>query len=775
MGIKKAILREVERSFGQGLEALDTKELYTAVSNAVMGKINENYAACLKRKASERTAYYLSAEFLMGRAIYSNLVNLGIEKDVAELLNEYGRDIKCFEEVEDAALGNGGLGRLAACFLDSAATLGKNLDGYGIRYRYGLFKQSFEDGFQKEEADDWTRWGDPWSRRVESETQIVVFKTFAVKAVPYDMPIIGYGGKTVNRLRLWQAEPMEDFDFARFDRCDYRGAYKAREEAEKISAVLYPNDSMDKGKRLRLMQEYFFTSASVGDIIDRMLENEIPLDEFADYAVMQLNDTHPVLAVPELIRRLTAEQGMDFNEALCIAKRAFAYTNHTVMGEALEKWSVRLMKNLLPEVYAVIVCINDALKKELKTRGVSEEKRLIIDGGLVHMARLACYVSSAINGVAEIHTGIIKADTLKEWYELYPEKFFNETNGITQRRWLLLANPRLSDYITRRIGDKWITDLKELEKLKAFAESAQETEKFASVKRKNKRELARIIWEKEGVDIDCSFIFDVQIKRLHEYKRQLLNAFSIVAIYKGLKDGSIKDFKPTAFIFGAKAAPAYTRAKGIIKYINEIAEKVNADEETNDRLKVVFVSDYNVSYAEKIVAAADVSEQISAAGTEASGTGNMKLMLSGAVTLGTYDGANIEIAAEAGEENEYIFGARVEDIEKIGDKYDPKKLYKSDSLIKSVVDTLDDGTFSDGGTGIFAELKASLLEGASWHKPDNYYLLYDFKPYLEMKLKVNADYGTDEWFKKCLINTASAGKFSSDRTILGYCKDIWKI
>ena len=774
MGIKKAILKEVERSFGKGLEALSTKELYTAVSNAVMGKINDVYTACLKKKEGEKAAYYLSAEFLMGRAIYSNLVNLGMEEEVAELLSEYGRDIKCFEEVEDAALGNGGLGRLAACFLDSAATLGKNLDGYGIRYRYGLFKQSFEDGFQKEEADDWTRWGDPWSRRVESEAQVVVFKTFAVKAVPYDMPIIGYGAKTVNRLRLWQAEPMEDFDFSRFDACDYRGAYKAREEAEKISAVLYPNDSTEKGKRLRLMQEYFFTSASVGDVIDRMLEAEIPLDSLADRAVMQLNDTHPVLAVPELIRRLE-EHGMDFDEAFAVAKKAFAYTNHTVMGEALEKWSVKLMKSLLPEVYAVIARINDELKRELKARGLSEERRLVIDGGLVHMARLACYVAGAVNGVAEIHTGIIKADTLKEWYELYPEKFFNETNGITQRRWRRLANPRLSDYITRRIGDKWITELSELEKLGAFAESAQEREKFASIKCKNKRDLARFIKEREGVEIDDSYIFDVQIKRLHEYKRQLLNAFSIVAIYKGLKDGSIKDFKPSAFIFGAKAAPAYTRAKGIIKYINEISKKVNADEETNDRLKVVFVSDYNVSYAEKIVAAADVSEQISAAGTEASGTGNMKLMLSGAVTLGTYDGANIEIAEEAGEENEYIFGARVEDIERIKDAYDPKALYESDSLIKSVVDTLDDGTFSDGGTGIFAELKASLLKGASWHKPDNYFVLYDFKSYLETKLKVNADYGTDEWYRKCFMNTASAGKFSSDRTVLGYCKDIWKI
>lgn len=774
MGIKKSILKEAERTSGKTLSDLDTKELYNIVSSAVMRRINEDYRKALERKKNERTAYYLSAEFLMGRAIYSNLVNLEIESEVEELLNEHGADFKSFEEVEDAALGNGGLGRLAACFLDSAATLGKNLDGYGIRYRYGLFKQSFKGGFQKEEPDNWTKWGDPWSRRVDSETQVVEFKGLKVRAVPYDMPVIGYGGKTINRLRLWQAEPEEDFDFEKFDSCKYFAAYKKRCEAEKISAVLYPNDSTAAGKKLRLMQEYFFTSASLKDTLSRLEKAGHSMEEMPRLAVFQLNDTHPVLAVPELIR-LLEEKGADFESALSVAKKVFAYTNHTVMGEALEKWDACLVKRMLPDVYAVIVKINDSLKGELKERGASEENRLIIDGGTIHMARLACYVASAVNGVAEIHTGIIKADTLNEWYELYPEKFFNETNGITQRRWLKLCNPRLSSYISERIGEKWITDLDELVKLKTLAERKSELEIFKEIKQRNKRDLARFIEKKEGVSLDESFIFDVQIKRLHEYKRQLLNALSIVAVYNGLKDGSIKDFKPTAFIFGAKAAPAYFRAKGVIKFINEIAAKVNADEETNDRLKIVFVSDYNVSYAERIVAAADVSEQISAAGTEASGTGNMKLMLNGAVTLGTYDGANIEIAREAGEENEYIFGARVEELEAFGDDYDPKTVYESNPVLKAALDTLIDGTFSDGDTGMFKELYDSLLVGASWHRPDNYFVLLDFDSYLKTKLTVNADYGSEEFCRKCFLNTASAGKFSSDRTILGYCKDIWKL
>ena len=774
MGIKKGIVKEIERTLQKDIEELSVKELHDAVGAAVLRRINGKYRDCLKRKENERTAYYLSAEFLMGRAVYSNLSNLGYEKDVSELFKEHGLDYKCFEQVEDAALGNGGLGRLAACFLDSAASHGKNLDGYGIRYRYGLFKQSFKDGFQREAPDDWLKWGDPWSMRVDADTRTVEFKNFKVLAVPYDTPIIGYGGETVNRLRLWQAEPIESFDFEKFDSCKYRTAYKERCDAEKISAVLYPNDSTASGKKLRLMQEYFFTSASLQDVIARLKASGHSLGELSKLAIFQLNDTHPVLAIPELIRLLMKE-GEDFDGALEIAKKVFAYTNHTIMGEALEKWDGSVIKRVLPEIYEIIVQIDSRLVSELKEKGMSEEKRRIVDGGTVQMARLACYVASAVNGVAEIHTEIIKADTLKEWYELYPEKFKNETNGITQRRWLKLSNPRLAGFITERIGEKWILNLEELEKLKVYAERKSELKEFSEIKQANKRDLARFIEKKEGIKLDENFIFDVQIKRLHEYKRQLLNALSIVAIYNGLKDGTIENFKPTAFIFGAKAAPAYTRAKGIIKFINEIAKKINADPETADRLKVVFVSDYNVSYAEKIVAAADVSEQISTAGTEASGTGNMKLMLGGAVTLGTYDGANIEIAKEAGQENEYIFGARVEDIDRIKDSYDPRAIYEKNPVLKAALDTLIDGTFSDGGTGMFRELYDALLVGASWHKPDHYFLLLDFDAYLKAKLAVNADYGTEEWQRKCFLNTASAGKFSSDRTVLGYCKDIWKI
>lgn len=774
MSIKKSILKEIARTYDRPMEELDAKELYNAVSSAVMRKVNETYVSCKQKRKEQKTAYYMSAEFLMGRAIYANLKNLGIDEKVFELLKSHGISESVFEEIGDAALGNGGLGRLAACFLDSAATLGKNLDGYGIRYRYGLFKQKFENGFQKEYADDWLKWGDPWSVRSERDSRVVEYKNFAVKAVPYDMPIIGYGGETINTLRLWQSEPICEFDFEKFDCGKYSAAYADRQRAEKISAVLYPNDSTLKGRKLRLIQQYFFTSASMQDLIERAKSENRDLSRAEQFAVVQLNDTHPTLAIPEFIRLLIKE-GFSFDDAFDVAKKVFAYTNHTVMSEALEKWETKLVKGLIPQVYAVLEKINERLKSELKETGADEKNRLIIADGFVRMANLACYCGKAVNGVAKIHTEIIKADTLKDWYELYPEKFFNETNGITQRRWLLLANPSLADFITNLIGDKWITDLKELEKLKEFLGWANTMREFYQIKKSNKRQLSAYIKQKEGIEIPNEFMFDVQIKRLHEYKRQLLNAFSIVAIYNGIKDGSIEDFKPTAFIFGAKAAPAYTRAKAIIKYINEIAEKINADESVSDKMKVVFVGDYNVSYAEKIVAAADVSEQISAAGTEASGTGNMKLMLNGAVTLGTYDGANIEIAESAGEENEYLFGAKADELAAVKDSYDPKAIYESDPVLKAAVDTLIDGTFSDGGSGMFKELYDSLLVGASWHRADNYFLFKDFQPYLKTKLKLNSEYGTVGFLIKSFLNTASAGRFSSDYTVSGYCRDIWEI
>ncbi len=775
---KQNVEEALKLDCGKSVKTASTIELYNAVSKAAMSAVGRDFGEKAKN-AQGKKACYLSAEFLIGRMVYNNLLNLGLFNQFTELMTENGIDIRVFEEIEDAALGNGGLGRLAACFLDSGATNGITLNGYGIRYKYGLFKQYFEDGFQKETADDWTRMGDPWSERHEEDAVVVDFKGQSVRAIPYDSPVIGYGAKKINLLRLWQAEPMENFHFDLFNDQKYDKAAKNRVEADAICAVLYPNDTTDAGKKLRLKQQYFFSSATLQDLI-RTYKKKYGSDfsRFsAEYAI-QLNDTHPTVAIPEFIR-LMMEEGMSFARALKLAKETFAYTNHTIMAEALEKWGVSLFKAVIPNVYKYVVMLQKALVKELTALKVAEKDQkqyFIIDGELIHMARMAIFASHSTNGVAQIHTEILKNDALKEWYALYPERFNNKTNGITQRRWLALANMELSGFITDKIGNAWITDLDNLKKLEKFKDDKAVIKQFGDIKKIKKRQLADFILEREGVKIDPDFIFDIQVKRLHEYKRQLLNAFSILDIYFGLKDGRIKEFNPTVFIFGAKAAPGYFRAKGIIKYINEIAKMIDADPTVNDKLKVVFVQNYNVSYAEKLAPAADVSEQISTAGTEASGTGNMKFMLNGAVTLGTYDGANVEIVAEAGEENNFIFGARVEDIARIGKTYNPKKLYKGEPRIKKVVDTLVDGTFDDGGTGMFKELYTSLLEGASWHKPDHYYLLEDLLPYVEAKLAVNADYSDTFGFRrKCFINTANAGKFSSDRTIRDYAEEVWHI
>lgn len=772
---------DIKATLGSDLDCLNitkdnhtVKQLYNVVSNCIMKYLMRKWNGCTDKKTSKRCAYYMSAEFLMGRMITSNLLNLGILEEVRACLNERGLDIDEFENVEDCALGNGGLGRLAACFLDSAASLGLNLDGYGIRYRYGLFKQRIEDGFQVETADDWTRFGDPWSVRREEQAVTVSFADMQVLAVPYDMPIIGCGGETINTLRLWQSEYPKPFDFKRFDDGKYFDLAKEKAAAEEISLVLYPNDNDESGKILRLRQEYFFSSAAMQDILRRFRQTGKPLSELSDFIVVQLNDTHPVVAVPELIRLLRGE-GMSFDEALTVAKNVFAFTNHTVMSEALETWKVGMMKALIPKIYSEIVCINESLVRDLKAQGVKTGGYEIIENGYVHMARLAVYCGFATNGVAEIHTEILKRDTLRRWYELYPERFYNKTNGITQRRWLALANPELAKFITERVGDGWLMDLNKLEKLADYASDVRSMDEFRCIKHQNKVSLAAYIEQREGVHLDANMIFDVQIKRLHEYKRQLMNAFSILYLYYGIKDKSIENFTPTAFIFGAKAAPGYQRAKGIIKYINEVANLVNNDKDLHDKMRVVYISDYNVSYAEKLVAAGDVSEQISAAGTEASGTGNMKLMMNGAVTLGTYDGANIEIIEAAGEANNYIFGNRVEDIGKIKSTYNPKKLYESDKKLKRVVDSLIDGTFSDGDTGLFRELYESLLNGADWHRADNYYVLADFQAYIDAKLRTNRDYLTSDFAVKCLLNTAHCGRFSSDRTISEYAEQIWKI
>ncbi len=753
------------------------KQLYHSVSRAAMAELMARW----KKTENQKRACYLSAEFLTGRLIYSNLMNLGLLEETTRYLEQNGISPAIFEQIEDDALGNGGLGRLAACFLDSAATQNIPLDGYGIRYRYGLFQQRFEDGFQKEYPDDWTRFGDPWSIRREEESVLVRFADQTVRAVPYDMPVIGYGGTCINTLRLWQSEPVDGFDLSQFNSQNYTEASEKRTLAEAISAVLYPNDDTREGKRLRLKQQYFFASASIQSILrDYRRAHGDDFSQLPQSFAIQLNDTHPVIAIPELLRILCGEYMVPFDEAFALARDTFAYTNHTIMAEALEKWDIPLFLSVAPEVYPYVVMLQNKLRLDLAARGISGEDQKIYflsDGRQIHMARLAIYASHSTNGVAKIHTEILKNTALPEWYHLYPERFNNKTNGITQRRWLALCNRELSSFITDRLGSGWITDLDQLKGLEKYADDPHSLRQLLEIKQEKKRQLAAYVQAHDAFQLHTDFLFDIQIKRLHEYKRQLLNAFSILDLYFGLKEGRIQDFYPTVFLFGAKAAPGYYRAKGIIKFINEAAKLINYDSDVNRMMQVLFVQDYNVSYAEKLIPAADISEQISTAGTEASGTSNMKFMLNGAVTLGTLDGANIEIVDRAGRENNYIFGATVEELDAQRDSYDPVKLYEGIPRIRRVVDTLVDGTFSDGSTGMFRELYDALLKGASWHQPDHYFLLQDFLSYCDARLRANRDYAQDReaFARKCLINIANAGPFSSDRTIRQYSTDIWHL
>ncbi len=765
--------------YDKTIKTADSKELYNAVAKATLITAGRGFAKNAS-ETKEKKVCYISAEFLIGRMIYNNMMNLGLINSFSELMNEAGRDFRELEDIDDAALGNGGLGRLAACFLDSGATLGITLNGYGLRYRYGLFKQTIEDGYQREYPDDWTSFGDPFALRNEADKVRIDYKDQSVYAVPYDNPVIGYGAKKINLLRLWQAEPVNEFNFELFNDQKYKEAAAQKNMADDINAVLYPNDTTDAGKKLRLKQQYLFSSATMQDIVrtyKKLHGNDF--SAFADEYAVQLNDTHPVVSIPELIRIFVEQEGMTFAKAFRITREVFAYTNHTVLAEALEKWGVSLFKAVIPKVYHYIVLIQKQMVKELAKQGITGEQLgiyNIIDGNTIHMARLAVYATHSTNGVAQIHTDILKSTALKEWADIYPERFNNKTNGITQRRWLALANMELAGFINDKIGNSWITELDSLKKLDRLKDDSEIIAQFNEIKTLKKKQLADYIAEKDGVRVNPDMIFDVQAKRLHEYKRQLMNAFSILDIYYGIKEGRIKNFNPTVFIFGAKAAPGYVRAKGIIKYINEVGRLIASDPEVKDKLQVVFVQNYNVSYAEKIMPAADVSEQISTAGTEASGTGNMKFMLNGAVTLGTYDGANVEIVAEAGEENNYIFGARVEEIEKLKLDYNARKIYESNPRIKRLLDTLIDGTFDDGGSGVFRELYTSLLDGASWHKPDHYFILTDLIPYVDAKLKVNSDYSDRYAFgRKCFINMLNAGKFSSDRTIKDYAKEIWGV
>ncbi|MCL2053263.1 MAG: glycogen/starch/alpha-glucan phosphorylase [Oscillospiraceae bacterium] len=763
------------------LKSATVKQLHNALARAVMGDMIPFWNETEERHNEGKRAYYLSMEFLMGRAVFNNLYCAGLLKEAKELLNENGIDIACLEEVEDAALGNGGLGRLAACFLDSAAACDIPLNGYGIRYRYGLFKQSIGNGFQHEAPDSWLDYGDAWSIRREEDSVRVDFGDGSVTAVPYDTPIIGYGGKAVNTLRLWQSEPVNGFDFGAFDSHDYIKASEDTVLAEAISNVLYPNDNTEQGLRLRIKQQYFFVSASVQDVVKRYkAKYGDDFSKFPKSYALQLNDTHPTVAIPEIIRILMFEEGMAFAQAFDIAQKTCNYTNHTVMAEALEKWDAKLYRSVLPVIYEIILMVDNHLKKHLASIGQTEnqiEQKRITDGGRIHMARMAIFGSTYVNGVAQLHTDIIKKDVLKEWYEIFPDRFQNKTNGVTPRRWLGLCNEELTALITEKIGDGFLTDLSELQKLKQFVNDGNVIRRFMDIKQLKKQQLCDYIAKKEGVLLNPGFVFDIQIKRLHEYKRQLLNAFSIMDLYFKIKENKLPDLQPVVFIFGAKAAPAYRRAKGIIKYINEVAKLVNNDPDTCGKLQVLFLQNYNVSYAEKIIPAADISEQISTAGTEASGTGNMKLMLNGAVTLGTFDGANVEIVEEAGWENEYIFGCRVEDINKIAPTYSPReKIYYQNERVKKVINTLVDGTFNDGDTGMFGDLFNGLINGTSWHKPDNYFLLADLEGYVDTKLRALYDYKNREMFaKKCWMNIAAAGKFSSDRTVTQYAEELWML
>ena len=758
---------QLKYTYDVTLQEATPQELHEALGEAVMMAISDNWSSSKKARLQQRKAYYFSAEYLIGRLVYSNLYNLGILDEMKQLFAAQGVDLAVLEEIEDAALGNGGLGRLAACFLDSAASCDIPLSGYGLRYKFGLFKQSFDDqGSQKENADDWTKFGDPWSYRRYNHTVKVKFPDHTVLAVPYDVPVIGYDTHNINTLRLWQCEAEEELDFSAFNDQDYLRALDQKNKAEDITRVLYPNDSTWEGKRLRIKQQYVLSSASLQDMLRTFkTAHGNDLSRFADYYAVQLNETHPAMSIPELIR-LLMDEGMDFDQSFSIAQRTFSYTNHTVMSEALEKWPLDLLGSVVPEIVDIIRRIDEKLQRE-------HPGLFIIKDNTAHMANLSVYVSSYVNGVAEIHSQILKDDLFHDWYQVYPNRFQNKTNGVTPRRWMGLCNPELTQMLKYRIGGDFLKDLDKLSELKPMIDEDM-VRQFNAIKRQKKEQLCKVIAEKEGVQLNPDFIFDVQIKRLHEYKRQLMNALSIVDIYFRLKNGELTDFRPTVYIFGAKSAPGYARAKAIIRYINRIAKLINNDPAVSDKLKVVFVQNYNCSYAEHIIPAADISEQISPAGTEASGTGNMKLMLNGAVTLGTLDGANVEIAQEAGMDNEYIFGHTVQEINNAKDSYCARSIYNTDSHLHRAIDTLVDGTVPTDDAQ--KELHHALLDGASWHKADNYFVLMDYASYMDAKLRVNRDYADRLAFgRKCLENVASGSKFSSDRTIRQYADEIWHI
>ena len=796
----------VKRLYRKTVEEASEQQLFQAVSYAVKDQIIDNWLATQEqyKKDDPKTVYYMSMEFLMGRALGNNLINLTSYKEVREALEEMGINLNVIEDQEpDAALGNGGLGRLAACFLDSLASLGYAAYGCGIRYKYGMFKQKIKDGYQVETPDNWLKDGNPFEVRRDEYAKEVRFgghirvekdpKTGrdmfiqenyeSVLAIPYDMPIVGYGNSIVNTLRIWDAKAITEFHLDQFDRGEYHKAIEQENLAKTIVEVLYPNDNHYAGKELRLKQQYFFISASLQEIIAKYKrEHKGDVTKLYEKVVIQMNDTHPTVSVAELMRLLMDEEGLEWDEAWDITTKTCAYTNHTIMAEALEKWPIDLFQRLLPRVYQIIEEIDRRFVNEIRAKYPGNEEKVrkmaILYDGQVKMAHLAIVAGYSVNGVAALHTEILKNQELRDFYEMMPEKFNNKTNGITQRRFLLHGNPLLADWVTAHIGDGWITDLSQMAKLKPLADNKKARDEFMEIKYKNKLRLAKYILEHNGVEVDPLSIFDVQVKRLHEYKRQLLNILHVMYLYNQIKDHPEMPFYPRTFIFGAKAAAGYRRAKQTIKLINSVADVINNDASINGKLKVVFIEDYRVSNAEWIFAAADVSEQISTASKEASGTGNMKFMLNGAPTLGTMDGANVEIVQEVGIENAFIFGLSSDEVIHFENNggYNPVDIYFNDWDIKRVVDQLVDGTYAHGDRELYRDLYNSLLNTQSSSRADTYFILKDFRSYAEAQKRVEEAYrDRDRWSKMALLNTASCGKFTSDRTIQEYVDDIWKL
>ena len=801
---KKQVINNVKVLFRKTVSEATEAQVFQAVSYAVKDVIIDEWIATHEamEKQDVKVVYYLSMEFLMGRALGNNIINMCAREEIKEVLDELGYDLNKIEDQEpDAALGNGGLGRLAACFLDSLASLNYGAYGCGIRYRYGMFAQKIENGYQVEVPDYWLKDGNPFEIRRAEYACTVKFGGYvrvekdkngrdnfiqegyqAIRAIPYDLPIVGYNNNVVNTLRIWDAEAVSTFNLDSFDRGDYQKAVEQENLAKNIVEVLYPNDNHYAGKELRLKQQYFFISASLQTAINKYKEAHDDIKKLHEKIVLQLNDTHPTVAVPELMRILMDEEGLEWDEAWEVTTKTCAYTNHTIMSEALEKWPIDLFRPLLPRIYQIVEEINRRFVLEIQQKYPNDEEKIrkmaILYDGQVRMAYLAIVGSFSVNGVAKLHTKILKDQELKDFYEMMPQKFNNKTNGITQRRFLLHANPLLARWITEKIGDGWITDLSQIRKLKKWVDDEEAQKQFMEIKRANKIRLANYIKEHNGIDVNPDSIFDVQVKRLHEYKRQLLNILHIMYLYNQLKENPKMDFYPRTFIFGAKAAAGYHRAKLTIKLINAVAEVINNDESIDGKIKVVFIENYRVSNGEIIFAAADVSEQISTASKEASGTGNMKFMLNGALTLGTMDGANVEIVEEIGVQNAFIFGMSSDEVisyEKNGG-YDPMEIYNTNAEIRTVLMQLINGYYSPDNPELFRDIYNALLNGYGSGKPDIYFILKDFMSYHEAHKRVEMEFrNRKEWARKAMINTAGAGKFSSDRTIEEYVKDIWHL